>query len=47
MNAAEVVHKKAIGVPLARVTPDLESVLRHPEVALYVPDGIMDMAGAI
>ena len=39
-NAAEIVHKKAIGAPLAGVTPSLESIMRCPEVALYVPDEI-------
>ena len=46
-NTAEIVHKKAIGVPLARVTPGLQSIAHHPEVTLYVLDEIMDLAGAI
>ena len=46
-NAAEIVHKKAIGMPLAGVTPGLESVVHHLEVALYVLDEIVDLAGAI
>ena len=46
-NAAEIVHKKAIGVPLAGVTPGLESIVHHPEVTLYVLDEIVDLAGAI
>ena len=46
-NTTEIVHKKAIGVPLAGVTPGLESVVRHPKVALYVLDEIVDLAGAI
>ena len=46
-SAAEIFHKKAIGVPLARVTPSLESIACHLEVALYVLDEIVDLAGAI
>ena len=46
-NATEIVHKKAIGVPLARVTPSLESIVHHPEVALYVLDEIVDLDGTI
>ena len=46
-NAAEIVHKKAIGVPLAGVVPSLESVAHHLEVALYVLDEVIDLAGAV
>ena len=46
-NAAEIVHKKAIGTPLAGVTPSLESITHCLEVALYVLDEIVDLAGAI
>ena len=46
-NATEIVHKKAIGMPLAGVTPGLESIVCCPEVTLYVPDVIGDLAGAI
>ena len=46
-NATEIVHKKAIGMPLAGVTPGLESITHHLEVALYVLDEIVDLAGAI
>ena len=46
-NTTEIVHKKAIGVPLARVAPSLENIMHHPEVALYVLDEIGDLAGAI
>ena len=46
-NAAEIVHKKAIDVPLARVTPSLESIACCLEVTLYVLDEIVDLAGAI
>ena len=46
-NAAEIVHKEAIGVALAGVTPGLESIVCHPEVALYVLDETGDLAGAI
>ena len=46
-NTAEIAHKKAIGVPLARVTPSLESIVRHPEVTFYVLDEIVDLAWAV
>ena len=46
-SAAEIVHKKAIGTPLARVTPGLESIVHCLEVTLYVLDEIVDLAGAI
>ena len=46
-NATEIVHKKAIGAPLARVTPGLESIVHHPEVALYVLDEVIDLAEAV
>ena len=46
-NAAEIVHKKAIGTPLAGVAPSLESVAHCPEVALYVLDEVIDLAGAV
>ena len=46
-NATEIVHKKAIGVPFAGVMPGLESIVRHPEVTLYVLDEVVDLAGAV
>ena len=46
-NATEIVHKKAIGMPLTGVAPGLESIVRCPEVILYVLDEIVDLAGAI
>ena len=46
-NAAEIVHKEAIGTPLAGVMPSLESVARCPEVTLYVMDEVIDLAGAV
>ena len=46
-NNAEIVHKKAIGTPLARVMPGLESIMHHSEVTLYVLYEIRDLAGAI
>ena len=46
-NATEIVHKQAIGMPLAGITPGLESIACHPEVALYVLDEIVYLAGAI
>ena len=46
-NAAEIVHKKAIGTPLAGVTPSLENIVHHLEVTFYVLDEIVDLAWAI
>ena len=46
-SVAEIVHKKAIGTPLAGVSPSLESVTHCLEVTLYVLDEIVDLAGAI
>ena len=46
-NTAEIVHKKAIGAPLAGVVLGLESIVCHFEVTLYVLDEIGDLAGAI
>ena len=46
-SAAEIVHKKAIGAPLAGIAPSLESIVCCLEVALYVLDEIVDLAGAI
>ena len=44
-STAEVVHKKAIGAPLAGVVPGLESVTHHLEVTLYVLDKTEDLGG--
>ena len=46
-NAAEIVHKEAIGTPLAGIAPSLESVMCLPEVNLYVLDEVVDLAGAV
>ena len=46
-NAVEIVHKKAIGAPLAGVASGLERVVHHLELTLYVLDEIVDLAGAI
>ena len=46
-NVAEIVYKKAIEVPLAGIAPSLESIAHCLEVALYVLDEIVDLAGAI
>ena len=46
-SAAEIVHKKTIGMPLAGVAPGLQSITCCLEVTLYVLDEIMDLAGAI
>ena len=46
-NATEIVHKKAIGMPLAGVTPSLEGITHHMEVTLYVMDEIVDLARAV
>ena len=45
-NTAEIVHKKAIGTPLAGVAPGLENIMCRSVVALYVLDEIGDLAGA-
>ena len=46
-SAAEIVHKKAIGAPLAGVAPGLESIVHCLKITLYVLDEIVDLAGAI
>ena len=46
-NATEIVHKEAIGTPLASDVPSLESVVHLPEVDLYVLDEVVDLAGAV
>ena len=46
-SAAEIVHEKAIGAPLAGVAPGLEGITHCLEVTLYVLDEIGDLAGAI
>ena len=46
-NTTEIVHKEAIGAPLARVAPGLESVVHCPEVDLYVLDEVIDLVGAV
>ena len=46
-SATEVVHKKAIGAPLARVVPSLEGIAHCLEVTLYVLDKIEDLVGVI
>ena len=46
-NAAEIVHKEAIGTPLASVAPGPESAAYLPEVNLYVLDEVIDLAGAV
>ena len=46
-STTEIVHEKAIGVPLAGVAPGLESIEHCLEVTLYVLDEIEDLAGAI
>ena len=44
-NAAEIVHKEAIGTPLAGIVPGLESIAHLPEVNLYVLDEVIDWLG--
>ena len=46
-GTTEIVHKKTISAPLAGVAPSLESITHCLEVALYVLDEIVDLAGAI
>ena len=46
-NAAEIVHKEAIGTPLASIAPGPESIVHLPEVDIYVLDDVVDLAGAV
>ena len=46
-NATEIVHKEAIGVSLAGITPSLESIVHLPEIDIYVLDEVIDLAGAV
>ena len=46
-NTAEIVHKEAIGMPLAGMVPSLESVMCLLEVNLYILDEVIDLAGAV
>ena len=46
-NAAEIVHKEAIGAPLACIAPGLDSITHLLEVDLYVLDEVIDLAGAV
>ena len=46
-NATEIVHKEAIGMPLAGIVPVLESIPCLLEVDLYVLDEVVDLAGAV
>ena len=46
-NATEIVHEKAISIPLAGVAPGLEGIACCLEVTLCVLDEIVDLAGAI
>ena len=46
-NAAEIVHKEAIGMPLVGITSSLESIACLPEINIYVLDEVVDLAGAV
>ena len=46
-NATEIIHKEAIGVPLAGISPGLESVACLLEVDIYVLDEVVDLVGAV
>ena len=46
-SATEIVYRKTKGMPLARVAPGLESIMRHLKVGLYVFDKIEDLVGGI
>ena len=46
-NTIEIVHKKAIGMPLAGVVPSLGSIAHCLEAAFYVLDEVIDLAGAV
>ena len=46
-NAAEILLKEIVGVPLASIMPGLESIARLPEVDIYVLDEVVDLAGTV
>ena len=46
-NAAEIVHKEAIGAPLACIVPGLESIVCLLEIDIYVLDEVVDLVGAV
>ena len=46
-NAAEIIHKEAIGTSLAGIVPSLEGVACFPEINIYVSDEVIDLVGAV
>ena len=46
-NTTEIIHKEAIGASLASITPGLESIVRLPEIDIYVLDEVVDLVGAV
>ena len=46
-NTTEIIHKEAIGAPLAGITPSLESIVHLPEINIYVLDEVIDLVGAV
>ena len=46
-NTAEIIHEEAIGMPLAGITPGLESITCLPEIDIYVLDEVVDLVGAV
>ena len=46
-NTAEIIHKEAIGAPLAGIMPGLGSITHLPEIDIYVLDEVIDLVGAV
>ena len=46
-NAAQIIHKEAIGTPLASIVPGLESIVHLLEIDIYVLDEVIDLVGAV
>ena len=46
-NTAEIIHKEAIGAPLAGIIPGLEGIAHLPEIDIYVLDEVIDLVGAV
>ena len=46
-NATEIIHKEAISMSLAGITPHLKGVMHCTEVDIYVLDEVVDLVGAV
>ena len=46
-NAAEIIHKEAIGASLAGIAPSLEGIACLLEIDIYVSDEVIDLVGAV